>query len=584
MRHALKLLTVMLLSACLLACGSREQRGGPAAASTRDADFVFVTGDAHKHLDPQKISWLSDWRVAACLYEALLVYDAKDLTVRSGVATSWKLSDDKLTYTFELRDRARWSNGDPVTAHDFVYAWRRALLPDMSADYTMLLYHVKGAKAFYDWRTEQLAAYAKNPNDKSPQELYKAAKKRFAATVGVKAKDDATLVVQLERPTPYFLELCAFVTFIPNHRPSLDPITSFNSDTGMIELDPKYWTDPARVVCNGAYVLKRYEFNDQLLMTANNHYWNRSKMKNRAIKERVIDEPQTALLAYLGGEVDWLPELPSTSTLAADLVAQKRHDVHPVSMAGMYFYNFNCNPTLDNGKPNPLHDRRVRQAMSMGIDRQAIVTKVTRLNQPVARSFVPVDAVAGYNPPVDAGIGFNPDKAKRLLADAGHAGGRGLDDLSILYNTGHGHEKIAQVIQRMWEQHLGIKVSLEGIEGKVFASRIKKQQFTICRASWFGDYRDPTTWLGKMHSGDGNNDCAYNNAAYDALLAKAADELDPAARFDILRQAEAVMLQDSPMAMIYQYVNVYVFDPARLQGLHPNPWAIWRLEQVGVRK
>jgi len=277
-----------------------------------------------------------------------------------------------------------------------------------------------------------------------------------------------------------------------------------------------------------------------------------------------------------------LPELPSTSSLAADLVAQNRRDVHATSMAGMYFYDFNCNPKLANGKPNPLADPRVRQALSMGIDRQAIVAKVTRLNQPIARTFVPVDAVKGYNPPVEAGIGFDPKRGKQLLAEAGYHDGAALKGLSILYNTGHGHEQIAQAIKRMWKQHLGVSVPLEGIEGKVFATRLKSQQYSICRASWFGDYRDPTTWLGKMVTEDGNNDCAYSSSEYDKLLTRAATELDVQKRFAILREAEAIMLQDSPMAMIYQYVNVYVYDPDKVRGLHPNPWSIWRLEQVTV--
>ncbi len=289
------------------------------------------------------------------------------------------------------------------------------------------------------------------------------------------------------------------------------------------------------------------------------------------------------MIAYLRGEVNWLPDLPSASPVAADLIKLKRPDAHAVSMAGVYFYNFNCNSKLNDGSANPLADKRVRQALSMGIDRRAIVTKVTRLNQPVAKTFVPVDALNVYDPPVEAGIGFDPAKGRQLLADAGYPGGKGLDGLSILYNTGFGHENIAQAIKRMWQQHLGVAVQLEGVEVKTFSVRLKKHDYTIARAAWFGDYRDPTTWLNKMVTGNGNNDCSYSSKEYDQLIRSAADAVaDPAQRLALLRKAEAVMLADSPMAMINQYISIYVYDPDKIQGMTKNPWAIWRLEKVRV--
>ena len=559
---------------------------GLAAADNRaaEADLVFVGGDEHNHLDPQKMSWLHDIRIANCLYEPLVKHNAVDLSIEPGVAESWTVSSDKLTYTFKLRQDARWSNGDPVVAGDFVFAWRRALLYEMAADYTKLFFCLRGAEDFFDWRKQQLARFAKGSNDTAGQ-LWQQAQAHFAATVGLAAPDERTLVVTLVRPTAYFLELCAFATFMPNHVRSVEAVTSIDPASGMLGEQAGYWSDPSQLVCNGPYVLKRRRFKRDLLMVANDHFWDRRAMANSSIMEKIISNPQTALLAYQRGEVNWLPDIPSASSVAADLAKLRRPDTHLVSMAGVYFYNFNCKARLNDGSANPLADKRLRQALSMGIDRKTLVSKVTRLNQPVARSFVPPDAIAGYDPPVEAGIGFDPAGGRKLLAQAGYRDGRDLAGLSILYNTGFGHETIAQAIKRMWQQHLGVVVKLEGVEVKAFSERLKKHDYTIARAAWFGDYRDPTTWLDKMMSDNGNNDCAYSSREYDDLMRSAADAVaDPAQRLALLRQAEAVMLDDSPMAMIYQYISIFVYDPHKLRGMTRNPWNIWRLENVRVMR
>ena len=252
-------------------------------------------------------------------------------------------------------------------------------------------------------------------------------------------------------------------------------------------------------------------------------------------------------------------------------------------MAGTYFYNFNCLPELPSGEPNPLSDVRVRQALSLAIDRQTLVSRVTRLNQPIADTFIPPAALPSYQPPVSEGVRLNLEKAKQLLADAGYPGGQGLTGLSITYNTGQGHDIIAQAIKNMWQTQLGVVVTLEGLETKNFSDRLKSKNYTIARASWFGDYPDPTTWLQKMATGDGNNDCGWSNAQYDALLAQAQHELDPAKRMALLSDAEAILVREQPMALLFHYVSIYLWDPAHVQGLTANPWGRWRFEQVQVK-
>jgi oligopeptide transport system substrate-binding protein len=402
--------------------------------------------------------------------------------------------------------------------------------------------------------------------------------------VGVHAADDRTLVVTLARPTPYFLDLCQFVTFFPVHPRSVAARETINPDTGMLITDSSYWSDPSRLVCNGPYVLVERRFKQDLLMKQNPRYWNRAAMRNHSIRELVITNPQTALMMYDDGQADWLPDIPSSSVLAADLLKAKRQDVLASPWVGTYFYNFNCQEKLPDGRPNPLHDPRVRRALSLAIDRRTIVERVTRVGQPIARTFIPPGTIRGYDPPVEAGSGFDPPAARKLLIEAGYPDGAGLTGLSIMYNTGGGHELIAQQIKRTWEQTLGVAVALEAVEGKGFSQRLKgEHNYTIARASWIGDYPDPTTFLDKFRSTSENNDAGYDNPAFDRLMDEA-EGTPGRKRLGLLREAEAVMLRDQPIAPIYHYITLHVFDPSRVKYMYPNAWNYRRLELVEVVK
>lgn len=580
MRWLVIILVLDLAVASWIALGASEEN---------EADFIFACPGAHRFLDPQRMSWLRDIRIAECLFEPLTRVRLPDMVIGPGVAKRWQVSEDGKTYTFSLRPDARWSNGDPVRSGDFIYAWRRALLPDLAADYSQMLWAIKGAEAFFKWRQGQLVTYLEHASNRTlanAKALLDEAIVRFDQTVGLSAPDDRTLVVELVRPVPYFLQLCAFATFMPVHQATVEAQISLSVQTGRLVQDP-YWTRPGRLVCNGPYVLKRRRFKRDLLMVANPHYWNRSAMGNASILERIVPSPSNALLLYEAGRVDWLPDIPSSGSLAADLVEQGRRDVQVFPASGTYFYNFNCRPKALDGSYNVLSDSRVRRALSMAIDRQAVVENITRLGQPTAMTFVPVGALPGYRPPVEAGARFDPQAARKLLAEAGYnnpQSARQLQGLSILYNTGGGHEHIAQAVKRMWDEHLGVKVKLEGQEVSVFGDRLRNHDFTIARAGWFGDYLDPTTFLDKFRTGNGNNDAAYSNPQFDRLIRQAEAEMIPAKRMVILQEAEKLMLSEQPIAPINQYVNLHVFDPQRVQGLHLNPWNFRRLEFVRVRR
>jgi len=555
-----------------------------------EAEFTFISGSAHNRLDPQQMSWLLDLRIAGQLYSPLVDYDFEADQAEPATARSWEVSDDRRTYTFHLREDAKWSNGDPVTAQDYAYAWRRALLPSFSASYTTLMFRIQGAKDFNAWRVDQLAQFSEILDEAGSQsgreaaeETWQLAKDRFAETVGISAPDERTLKVTLEQPVPYFLQLVAFPTFSPVHRSSVKEATTINASTGRLEMDSSYWTDPDRLVTNGPYRIAARKFKRYVYLEANQHYYAREEMKNDSVLERIISDVNNRVLTYNDGQADWLPAIPAQSPVAVDLVKQDRDDVHKYPTAGTYFYNFNCDPdyTLPNGNQNPLVDKKVRRAFAMAIDRERIVKRVTQLNQPTARTYVPPKAVDGYDPPVEAGITFDPERAKQLLAEAGHPNGEGLDGLTILYNTDSGHGRIAQEVQRMWKRHLGVSVELNGIQLTTFAERLDNGNFSIARASWIGDYEDPTTWLTKMSSDSNNNDANWSNEEYDRLLEEAATQRGEA-RMQTLREAERVLIEEQPLALMYFTVNIDLFDPKRVEGLGTSPWPHRQLEEVRV--
>ncbi len=571
--------TLLLL---LTACGKESEKSSATQADpTAQADLTFICNVAPNTLDPQKMSWLHDIRIANALYEPLIRYHLPEVTLEGGVAESWQISDDKKTYTFKLRPEAKWSNGDPVTASDFVYAWRRAMLPDFTADYVQLLFCIEGAEEFFQWRSNQLAKF--KPGS-SAEVAWGLARERFSHTVGINAPDAHTLVVKLQRPTPYFLELCAFATFMPNHAKSIEKVLTFDANSGMLQMPAGFWSDPENLITNGPYQLASYRFKQDMVLTQNPNWWNKSTMRNTSIRQKIIESAQAAMLAYENGDANWVPEVPSASSFAADLVATGRDDVHTTPWAGTYFYSFNCNPKLADGTPNPLADPRVRKALAMCIDRKTIVSKITRMNQPIAKTFIPPDMIPGYLPPESDGAEFDPDGARELLKQAGYSDPSTLRGLSILMNTDGGHEPIAQAVSHMYKTHLGISVPIESMEVRSFRERLKKQHYTIARASWIADYRDPTTFLNKFQSDSGNNDAKWLSKPFDQLLKDASHETDSYQRLQLLRQAESLMMTDQPIAPIFHYVTLDVFDPAKVKYLYPNSWNFYRLEQIQVVK
>lgn len=588
------------------------------------ADFTFINRGDVTTLDPQRMSWMQDLRVARLLFEPLVRLDVmtKDYEIVPGVAERWEVSEDFKEYTFHLRADAKWSNGEPVTAQQFVYSWRRALLPETAADYTALFQIIDGAKDFFEWRSEQTKQYAVRARDLSPdekrvesQKLWDEALAYFDEHVALKAIDDRTLTMTLEASTPYWLDLCAFIVFAPVYEPLVSQYEQIDPDTGMVRLQLG-WTKPPLLVGNGPFVLENWRFKRSLFLRANPEWWAKDTLDIETIAIPSVEDSNSQVLAFESGSVQWVSDV--NADYRIQMLAEKqafydenreqyeklkaqgldqfaidaalpddpRKNIHALSAFGTYWYNFNCKPTLADGRENPFHDARVRRAFAMCIDKQRICDDVMRIGNIPARNMFPPGAIAGYESPKgldcisdaqsEAEKQAIIDEAKALLAEAGYPNPAEMPRIELLFNTDGGHGIIAQQLAKDWEEFLGVRTVLAQKEVKVYKDDLKKQNFMTGRAGWFADYADPTTFLDLNRTGDGNNDRAYSSPVYDGLLDEAKLETDPEKRLQILAEAERlIMEEDMPLVPLFYYVNIYLFDPDEITGISNHP----RLQQ-----
>lgn len=594
----LRLAVPLLLLLGLIAVSALSDRPLPRA------DFTFINRGDLSTMDPQRMSWQQELRMARLVYEGLVRNDVFDPDYRiiPAAAASWELSPDGRVYTFHIRPEARWSNGAPVTAADFVYSWRRAMLPDNASDYTAQFLLIRGAREFFELRNTALKAFRDDRSipDRAARarELWMLAQADFERLVALRAVDDRTLRVELERPVPYFLELCSLAVFYPVYPPLIRDYERMNPQTGMVETDPD-WARPSTIVGNGPFNLARWRFKRDMRLEKSPTYWNTAAIAIDSIAVPSITDPTAQAMAQRTGGVMWVSDVVARFNgemvrakhdferehadelarlraegldvfeIARRLPPDPRNHVHPIPAFGTYFYNFNCAPRLPDGRVNPFHDARVRRAFTLAIDKRAITEQIRRIGEPTTATLVPRDSIGGYDSP--AGLPSDAAAARALLAEAGYPGGRGFITVEILYNADGGHDLIAQSVARDWQQELGVQVTLAQKELKVFREDLKNHNFIVSKGAWFGDYGDPVTFLDINRTADGNNDRNYSNPEYDALLDLARDEADAAARLALLSRAEALMLHDACLAPLFQYANVYQFDPHQFTGLSPHP-------------
>lgn len=496
-------------------------------------------GAEFRDFDPHTTSLPADGEVIRAVMEGLADYDPVNCAPRPAGASRWETSADGLTWTFHLRPDARWSNGDPVTAKDFVEAYRRILSPALAAEYREQFFCLENAEAFSRGELQDFAR------------------------VGARAAGDHTLILKLRSPVAYLPTLVAQICWFPVHRPTIEKFGRFDQRATA-------WTRPENFVGNGAFVLRSWRQGDAVQLVKSQTYWDRERVRLERVFLYPIDQLAVADAAFRAGQIH-------VTNITVDRMLAYRADpamarlVHEATALQTAFLRLNC------ARP-PLTDVRVRQALSLAIDREQLARRVVRCEQP-AYSFTPPDC-AGYT--ADRTLKSDPEVARQLLAQAGFPGGKGFPALEVGFYTYHGTEQpVVEAIQQMWRANLGVNVTLLKQEMKTSIAARRTGDFQILNSSWSGDYLDPTTFLDLLREGVSNNGTRWSNAAYESLLNDAARTIDPERRFEQLRRAEALMLDEAPIIPLFYQPLRALRHPA-VRGWHDNLLDVHPLKFVSL--
>jgi len=492
------------------------------------ADLTIINGAEPESLDPAIITGQPELRAVQGLFEGLTRLDPKTARPIPGLAERWEISPDGLVYLFHLRTNLVWSTGEPIRSEDLVYSWIRALNPATGSDYAGQLFYLKNAEDFN-------AGKIKDP-----------------ARVGVHAVDPFTVRVELNHPTAFFLDLCAFPTLYVVPRQT-------------IESHGDRWLMVRPLPSSGPYELAAWRLNDKIRLKKNPRYWDAANTQSEIIDLLPVGSPITSLNLYENGQVDiiWDKDLVPVELLD---VLLHRPDFHAFNYLGTYFIRFNVTR-------KPFDDPRVRRALAMAVDKNRLVRKITKAGERPASHLVP-DGVAHYTSP--AGLEYDPDQARQLLSEAGYPGGRNFPRFNYIFNAAAGgaakiHENVAIELQQMWRDTLGVEMELRQLEWKVFLGAQSRLDYDASRSSWVGDYNDPQTFLGMFTSGDGNNRTGWKNQTYDALIREAGEQPDQDLRASLFQRAEALLVRDeAPIVPLIFYVGINYFDTNRIQGVYQN--------------
>lgn len=539
--------------------GTPAPEGTPAPSAGGPFEITLNIASEPQSIDPALNSAVDGSIMLGHMFEGLMKW--KDSEVETpgsdGTCTNAELTegqaesyekvvndDGTVTYTFKIRSDARWSDGKPVTAGDFVYSWQRLVTPETAADYNYMIDSVVNAN-------EIMAG------DMDPTEL------------AVSAPDDSTFVVTLTSDLPYFLEVCAF----PATFPVRQDVTTKEDGTPNDQ-----WTfDVATYLCNGPYKLTAWNHNSEIVMEPNEQYYDVANLGPDKITFKLMDDQNAMLSGFNSGELDFIEDVPQAEL--PSLIASG--DLKIVDYIGTYYV---CYQT----QKAPFDDPRVRQAFTLAVNRTFIVDKVTQAGQVPANGFVPAgvyDAAgstgddfrtvggAYYSIEGDADYSYeaNCEKARELLAEAGYPNGENFPVVEYLYNTSEAHKAVAEALQNMWETELGVKVTLNNQEWAVFLQTRKDGNYSIARNGWIADYNDPMSFLDMWLTGGGNNDAQYANADYDAKIQEAKNTTDPAARMQLMHEAENIIMgQDWALNPLYFYTQKYMLSD-RVGGMFYTP-------------
>jgi oligopeptide transport system substrate-binding protein len=515
---------VIVIAACLVA-GGCSRRETQAASAVREQTLLLGNGAEPEDLDPQVVTAYTDQNILLALFEGLTAIDEKTSQAVPAAALSWESSADGLVWTFHLREGLRWSNGDPLVADDFVQSWRRMLSPAFAAEYADLFYPIKNAQAFNEGTTTDPSA------------------------LGVTAPDPRTLRIELARPTPYLPVLAALPPWYPVNPRVLEHF-------GATTKRGTAWTRPGNLVGNGPFLLDEWSPNARIVVARNPNYWNAGVVTLHQIVFFPTESPEVEERDFRAGQLHVTFALP-----VAKIASYRKNQpglLRTDPFLQTFFLRFNVE------RP-PLDDPRVRRALSLAIDRDAIARRVLSDAYPPAHSFTPPDC-GGYT--ARARVERDTDLARRLLAESGHPGGRGLPGIEVQVRNDEVQPPVMEAIQAMWAKELGIHVTLATLEQKTWIQNQQTLNYSISTSGWAGDFLDPVTFLDLFLAGGGHNWTGWRDGAYDRLIASAATTADPAARFELFQQAEARLLDQAPVAPLYFGAHSYLIAP-EVKGWEP---------------
>jgi oligopeptide transport system substrate-binding protein len=513
-------MAALLLAALLLSGCSRSPQGETAA----NAILVRGGGPEPDSLDPQKARGFEAQTILRDLCEGLTTLD-KAGHVAPGVARSWYASRDGLTYRFDLRREARWSNGDRVVAADFVAALRRLVDPATGSAYAQYI--------------DVLANASEIVSGASGVE-----------TLGIAAPDDSTVVITLAASAPYLPTLLSHPATCPVHRPTL-------------QRHPEAIARPGTMVGNGAFVLKEWVPGAYILALRNHHYWNDEATRLEGVRYLLISDENAELARYRGGELQVTVVVPrgQFDWIRANLADQ----LHISPQLSTYYYGFNLRRAPFKDQP------KLRRALSLVIDRQKLTHLVLRVGELPAYGWVPpgVDHYTSQSfDYAELPMSARTEEAQRLYREAGYSREKPLQ-FELRYNAAEVHTKLALAIASMWKETLGAEVRLTQVEFKSLLQDIDRGDVEMFRSSWVGDYNDAYTFAQVLKSDFGVNLPHYSSPHYDALLRSAALQQAPLPRGALLEEAERVMLADHPLLPLYFYVNKHLVKPEVL-GWYDN--------------
>ncbi len=508
MRNKFFPVIIFLAAGLLFSCTSPRQGMNP-------GEFRF-----NLNTEPPSLDWTiatdqaSIW-VLINLMEGLTTYNSK-LEVIPAVAHSWDVLDGNRRYVFHLRRDVRWSDDVPVRAQDFVYSWQRLVDPATAAEYAYFLYPVKNAQKI------------------------NSGKIRDTTRLGVKALDDYTLEVILEKPIVYFPAITTFMVTFPLRR-------------DIIEKYGNTWTEPAHIVTNGPFRLAEWHHEYKLVLKRNPLYYAEPPGLDRVVFY-MVNELMTALSLYETGALDMVDPLPQAVPFWRD-----SREYYAVPNLRCDYYGFNI-------KKPPVNDVRVRRALAMAIDKSRI-PQILKQDHLPASSWLPRGMFA-FNPEI--GYPFNPEKAREILAEAGYPGGRGFPPITIAYNTYQTHKMVAEYVQQQWRQNLHIGVHIQNMEWKVFLKELQHDAPAVFRLGWGADYPDPDNFMRVFLSNSGNNHTNWANPEFDRLVEEAAVEIDPEKRQALYNRAQRMLLeQDCVIIPLFHYTRVWLIKPW-VKGLQLN--------------